>query len=135
VTDEDAIRALVAGYAAAADAGDGPVLGALFAEDAVLTTSTGGRLEGREAIATIPSRLARYDSTDHRVGPSEVVLDGDTAAGTTACEAHHLLAGVDAVMTITYHDTFVRGPDRAWRFATRVVDIERTDEIPIEPGP
>lgn len=131
MSDEAALRALVRRYAAAVDARDGEAFGALFVDDAWLETRPAGRRhDGAEAIADIPAKLAAYSSTDHRVGPSSFVLDGDRATGTTACEAHHVRDGVDTVMTITYQDTFARDAAGRWRFATRLVDIEHIEEVP-----
>jgi hypothetical protein len=125
------LRALVEGYAAAADARDGAAFGALFLEGAWLETRPAGRrYDGATAIAEIPSKLGVYETTDHRVGASTFGDDdGLGASGTTACEAHHVRDGVDKVMTITYHDTFGRDAEGRWRFATRVVDIERIEEV------
>ena len=39
--------------------------------------------------------------------------------------------GVEKVMTITYHDTFGRDPEGRWGFASRVVDIERIEEVAV----
>jgi len=124
------LRELVEGYAAAADARDGTWFGTLFLLDAWLETRpAGGRYETASVIASIPERLRRYSSTDHRVGGSTFDVDGATATGTTSCEAHHVRDGVDKVMTITYHDTFGRDPYGRWRFASRIVDIEHVEEV------
>lgn len=124
------LRSLVEGYAAAADARDAEAFGDLFLLDAWLEVRPAGRRhEGRAAIAGIPERLRAYASTDHRVGPSTFDLAGDHATGTTACEAHHVRDGVDTVMTITYHDTFGRDEEGRWGFASRIVDIEHTEEV------
>lgn len=124
------LRSLVEGYAAAADARDGEGFGRLFLADAWLETRPAGRrYDGAGEIAGIPQKLQVYESTDHRVGASSFTIDGDHADGTTACEAHHVRDGVDRVMTITYHDTFGRDAAGRWRFASRVVDVERTEEV------
>jgi hypothetical protein len=124
------LRSLVEGYAAAADARDGAAFGDLFLEGAWLEVRPAGRRhDGRAAIAGIPDRLRVYATTDHRVGPSTFAIDGAHATGTTACEAHHVRDGIDTVMTITYHDTFGRDAEGRWGFASRIVDIERTEEV------
>ena len=124
------LRALVEAYAEAADARDGTWFGTLFLLDAWLETRPGGgRYDTAIVISSIPEKLRRYTSTDHRVGASTFDVDGDTATGTTACEAHHVLGTVDEVMTITYHDTFGRDPDGRWRCASRIVDIEHVEEV------
>jgi len=133
VSDEAELQALVEAYAAAADAREGGLFASLFLDDAVLTTVPGGgRYEGRAAIAAIPGKLAVYTSTDHRVGASRFALDGASATGTTACEAHHVRDGVDKVMTITYHDRFRRDADGPWRFARREVHVEQVVEVPVD---
>jgi hypothetical protein len=125
------LRALVEGYASAADARDGDAFGALFLPGAWLETRPAGqRYDGAAAIAGIPEKLGVYASTDHRVGGSRFDVADDRASGTTACEAHHVRDGVDKVMTITYHDTFGRDAEARWRFASRIVDIERIEEVP-----
>lgn len=126
------LRALVEGYAAAADARDGEAFGRLFLADAWLETRPAGRRhEGRAAVAEIPGKLGAYESTDHRVGASAFTVDGDHADGTTACEAHHVRAGIDKVMTITYHDTFGRDAEGRWGFASRIVEIEHIEEVAV----
>ena len=124
------LRALVEGYAAAADARDGTWFGSLFLLDAWLETRPkGSRYDTAMAISEIPELLWAYSRTDHRIGASTFDVDGATATGTTACEAHHIRDGVDKVMTITYHDTFGRDADGRWRFASRIVDIEHVEEV------
>lgn len=124
------LRALVEGYAAAADARDGTWFGSLFLLDAWLETRPkGGRYDTAMVISSIPERLRVYRHTDHRIGASTFDVDGATATGTTECEAHHVRDGVDTVMTITYHDTFGRDGDGRWRFASRIVDIEKVEEV------
>jgi hypothetical protein len=124
------LRALVESYAATADARDGAAFGSLFLLDAWLETRPSGRRYDRAAvIASIPEKLRAYSSTDHRIRGSTFDVDGAVASGTTHCEAHHVRDGVDRVMTITYHDTFGRDASGRWRFASRIVDIQRTEEV------
>jgi hypothetical protein len=127
VTDErGALRALVEAYAACADRRDTAGFADLFTVDATLTTfdaagAVGSRYEGRSAIAEIPERLRRYDVTLHLVGGHHVEVDGATATGTVACEAHHVRGTDDRVLMIRYVDGYLR-EDR-WRFTDREVRV------------
>jgi hypothetical protein len=126
---DDELRALVLGYAAAADAGDTDGFRSLFLPDATLDTVPPGdapahHYDGAEELSSIPSRLqSLYESTAHLVSDTAFVVDdaAGTATGTAACEAHHVAGGVDKVMTIRYQDRFGRDAGGAWRFAARRV--------------
>ncbi len=141
--DEDLaeLRALVEAYAAAADAGDGPAFGALFLPDARLTTwppdgAPGTPRYGAEHIGAIPAALrARYEQTDHRLGAHRVVVAevGNLAVGSLECEAHHVAAGVNRVLTIRYDDTYQHDEDGRWRFCTRDVRVLQVEERPVDP--
>ena len=91
----DALWALVEGYARCADRRDAEGFGALFTDDArlVVVEPDGNArrpLVGRDALAQIPVRLGRYDETRHLVSDHVVEVDGpDDAHGTARCEAHH----------------------------------------------
>lgn len=127
MTSESDLRALVERYAATVDARTFDRFHEVFTPDAVLETARGVR-SGLEEIEAAMQGLHRYVSTDHRVGDSSVALDGETATGLVACEAHHVDdTGADRVMTITYHDRYVTTPD-GWRIAHRRLEVldERT---------
>lgn len=127
MTPESVLRALVERYAATVDTRTFERFDEVFTGDAVLETARGVR-SGLEEIRAAMQGLHRYVSTDHRVGESSVVLDGETATGFVACEAHHVDdTGADRVMTITYHDRYVATPD-GWRIAHRRLEVldERT---------
>ena len=127
MTPESELRALVERYAAIVDGRTFERFGEVFTPDAVLETARGVRA-GLDEIRTAMQGLHRYVSTDHRVGGSSVALDGETATGLVACEAHHVDdTGADRVMTITYHDRYVATPD-GWRIAHRRLEVldERT---------
>jgi hypothetical protein len=130
--DRIALRDLVDAYALTADARDSTGFASLFTADAVLTVhDAGGRLQGTFTgvgeIAAIPAALARYPRTLHLVSTHRATPVGDTATGTTLCEAHHLSAGedgtVDRVLVIRYDDAYVRTPG-GWRFARRDVRVQ-----------
>lgn len=141
-TDTAELHALVEGYARHADDGDGDAFAALFLPDAFLRTfpadgSEGQRHEGADALGRIPGRLReQYEATAHHVEPGAMTVtdDGATAAGSSACVAHHHRAdGMDRVLTIRYDDTFGRDADGRWRFATRDVHMLRLDVVLISP--
>jgi uncharacterized protein (TIGR02246 family) len=115
------VRALVDGYAVAADERDADRFAALFADDAWMAVGD-HRFEGRDAIATIPERLAKYDVTMHLVSTHRVDVDGDRATGVTYCEAHHRTGETDKVMFIRYDDEYARGAE-GWRFASRTLRL------------
>jgi uncharacterized protein (TIGR02246 family) len=138
--DHGELRALVAAYAAAADAGDGPAFRSLFLPEARLTTwppdgAPGSPRYGQDHIGAIPAALAqRYSSTDHRLGEHHVVVAGDgrTALGNLDCEAHHVAGDVDRVMTIRYEDAYRRDAEGRWRFVTRDVRVLSIVERPVD---
>ena len=145
MTDEDALRALSAGYAAAVDALDGDAFAALFTEDGELwvpDVSVGNEptvcRSGGDALARIPSGLARYHVTHHRVGPAVVTVDGDSATGEVAGVAHHVTAtgpaaapgggpGTDSVWFLVYRDRYRREVG-GWRIARRALHLRWVEE-------
>jgi hypothetical protein len=122
------LRALVDGYAVAADDGDGDTFASLFAPTATLVVvgadgTERSRYEGQAAIATVPAKLGRYDRTLHLVATHRCSVEGDggrSATGVAYCEAHHVGGGTDKVLFIRYDDTYERADD-GWRFAARTV--------------
>lgn len=133
LADRVAIRALVDGYAAAADRRDAAAFGALFTPDATLVGSQ-LRYEGADQIATIPAKLDRYERTFHLVANHVVDLAGDTASGETYCAAHHLHTvdgvQVDRVLHIRYLDDFVRTDD-GWRISCRRLEVDWIEDRPV----
>lgn len=160
MTDEDELRALSVGYAAAVDALDGDAFAALFTGDGELwvpDVTVGSEpticRSGHDALARIPGGLARYHVTHHRVGPSVLDVDGDTATGEVAGVAHHLRAtdpadpagadgeradgspasdrdgppGTDTVWFLVYRDRYRREPD-GWRIARRALHLRWIEE-------
>jgi hypothetical protein len=98
VTDVDsALRRLSTGYAAAVDGLDGPGFAALFTGDGELWVpdlrEVGALMicrSGTTALERIPSGLAPYWATHHRVGPATYAVEGDSATGEVTGVAHHL---------------------------------------------
>jgi hypothetical protein len=155
--DRVALRALVDGYAVAADRRDIPGFLAVFAPDATLTTfEPGGRQRGarhgHEELSTVPPALERYERTlhlvtTHHVEAFEDDASEDEAAGVAYCEAHHhrppdlgaapppgtagaAPSGTDKVMYIRYEDRYARhGP--GWRIRAREVHVIWVEERPL----
>jgi hypothetical protein len=136
--DRSDLRDLVEGYAMTADRRDTPGFAALFTPDAILVIHGAhggeqGRYVGRDEIAGIPERLARYDATMHHVTNHRVQLEadsgGDRATGESYCIAHHLQddSAVDHVLHIRYEDRYLRS-DEGWRFVHRDVRVQWIDD-------
>lgn len=130
-----AIRALVDGYALAADRRDRTAFVALFAPDATLTTydvddQVAGGYAGAAELATVIDRLERYERTLHLVATHLAEVDGDEATGSATCEAHHRRAdGRDRVLLIRYDDRYARrGP--GWVIQGREVHVRFSEERP-----
>jgi len=140
--DVAALRGLSLGYAAAVDGLDGGAFASLFTGDGELWVPdvTVGHeptvcRSGTAALSRIPSGLARYHATHHRVGLATYVLDGDTATGEVAGVAHHLTAsdpsrgalagggpGTDTIWYLDYRDRYRRGDD-GWRITRRELHL------------
>jgi ketosteroid isomerase-like protein len=165
MTDADRLRALSLAYAAAVDALDGEAFAALFTGDGELWVPDPSRgpeptvcRSGADRLRRIPSGLARYHVTHHRVGPAEYVVTGDSATGEVTGVAHHLTAsvadpadpshpadpahptgapsasaagpGVDTVWFLRYEDRYRRGDD-GWRIARRSLHLRWIEERPV----
>jgi len=156
MTDLDDLRHLSTGYAAAVDALDGDAFAALFTPEGELWvpdvsrgTEPTIRRAGTEELRRIPAGLARYHSTNHRIGATTYELRGDTAVGTVIGEAHHLAAssgtvdagqnggpGVDTIWYLRYEDEYAR-ETVGWRIARRSLhlqSIEVREVVQIGPG-
>ncbi|WP_262282771.1 nuclear transport factor 2 family protein [Micromonospora sp. MA102] len=128
--DRVALGELVDAYARLADRRDARGQAALFTADARVavydgepdTTEPTQVLNGRDELADAFGALRNYDRTTHFNGQRTVTVDGDRATGETYCLAHHLWTEEGQrtlmVMSIRYHDTFVR-QDGRWLFAER----------------
>jgi hypothetical protein len=150
MTDDAPLRALSLGYAAAVDRLDGETFASLFTEDgelwvpdvAVGTEPTVCRL-GAAALARIPSGLARYHVTRHRVGSAVYAVEGASATGQVAGVAHHVTAtappasvapgggpGTDTVWYLDYRDRYRRGAD-GWRITRRELHLRWIESRPV----
>jgi ketosteroid isomerase-like protein len=142
--DYEALRALVAAYAHAADRRQPAALAALFTDDGLLAIHDGdpgspdGRKStptrerrGRAEIETAIAGLARYDVTTHVLGQHSVDIHGDHATAETYCMAHHLTTTPggrhDHVLAIRYLDRFHKIAG-VWYFEERRLVIDWTDE-------
>jgi hypothetical protein len=150
MNEDGALRALSVGYAAAVDGLDGEAFASLFTGDGELwvpDVSVGTRptvcRAGADALSRIPSGLARYHVTRHRVGPAVYAVDGDSATGAVAGVAHHLTAsarsggtvpgggpGTDAVWYLDYRDRYRRGAD-GWRIVRRELHLRSIETRPV----
>jgi len=136
------LRALVDGYARAADRGDRVAFEALFLPDATLTVRRPDvdphTYRGSSEIGEIVPRLGHYARTFHLVANHWCSVSGTKATGEAYCEAHHVRVdegtAVDVVLTIRYVDAYERGVD-GWRFASREVQILWTRELGLASGP
>ena len=149
--DSAAFRQLSTGYASAVDTLDGPAFAALFTPDGEMWVPdlAGGRAPticraGSAALERIPSGLARYHSTHHRVGPAVYAVEGETGTATVTGVAHHLSAlpdsptparphdpGIDVVWYLRYEDDYRRDAS-GWRIARRVLHLKRIEERPVD---
>jgi SnoaL-like domain len=160
MTDTARLRALSLGYAAAVDALDGDAFAALFTEDGELWVPDPSQgpeptvcRSGADRLRRIPSGLAHFHVTHHRVGPADYVVTGDSATGEVTGVAHHLTAsvadpagpagasgaptasaespGVDAVWFLRYEDRY-RSEGGEWRIARRALHLRWIEERPVE---
>jgi hypothetical protein len=142
--DRLAIRDLIDAYAHRADRRDPKGQADLFTEDARVAVYEGepGTVEpvqtltGRDQLAAAFDGLRNYDKTTHFNGQSTLTLEGDRATGETYCLAHHLWVEDGQrtlmVMSIRYHDTFVRQGGQ-WYFAERRLITDWIDRRPSNP--
>jgi hypothetical protein len=151
MSDDGALRALSLGYAVAVDGLDGAAFASLFTGDGELWVPDVARSpdptvcrSGADALSRIPSGLARYHVTHHRVGPATYLVDRDSATGEVDGVAHHLTAsdpdpgavpgggpGTDAIWYLRYRDRYRRSPD-GWRIARRELHLRWTEERPVD---
>ncbi len=145
--DERDLRLLSTGYAAAVDALDGAAFAALFLPDGELwvpEASSGSDpvicRAGREALGRIPSGLARFHATYHRITGARYEVHGNTATGEVLGVAHHLgagtgavggdAAGTDTIWYLRYSDTY-RRTGEGWRIARRALHLRGIEERPV----
>jgi hypothetical protein len=151
MTDTDELRDLSLGYASAVDALDGDRLADLFTHDGELWVPDVAHgsgepticRSGTERLAGIPSGLARYHVTHHRVGPASLSVDGDAASGEVTGVAHHLSVlasapadgsggpGLDAIWYLRYVDDYLRGPT-GWRIRRRALHLRWMEDRSVD---
>ena len=144
LTDRLAIQDLAADYARGVDARDYALLETLFTHDARILVHYGdpakveprNRLIGRDGILKGMRTIEQYRATTHFVGNQTMRIDGDEAHGQTYCLAHHIHREdgrwLNWVMSIRYQDHCVREGGR-WKFASRVLAVDWTEDRPAEP--
>ena len=128
-----ALRSLSVQYARGVDRRDLETFVAVFERDATLEVvgpgiAPGRVTTGRDQLATVIDRIARWDATFHLLGQSSYEVHGDGATGEVYCTAHHRAvepgSTSDHVMFIRYLDEYRRGDDGEWRIATRTVHVD-----------
>ncbi len=132
--DRAAIADVLLRYARGVDRKDVALVASCFTADATyegaLATGTAAA-----ALAALPERWARYDSTMHLIGNQLIEVGGDTAESETYAIAYHRqhIDGqpVDLIVGIRYLDQLVRQSDR-WLIRHRLVRREwtRSDTLP-----
>jgi len=131
-----AMRRTAENYALAVDRVDGAAFAAQFTEDGVLVAPL-GRYEGREALSTIPGKVAeRYARTFHAVFNLVPVIDGNRARAETYGIARHFMRDSSGralcyEMTLRYDDTFAR-TEAGWLLAERRLLLDATHTFAVE---
>jgi ketosteroid isomerase-like protein len=132
------LRELVEAYALAVDRPDPAAVAALFAADGELVLfmdpahgGETGRRRGRDEIEAAIRTISSYEATHHTISSTRADIDGDTAAGESRCEAHHLSAGGDHVLYLHYLDSY-RREAAGWRFTRREVHVVWSATHPVD---
>jgi hypothetical protein len=146
--DEEALRQLSTGYAAAVDARDGDRFAELFVADGELVVPDFPddlrpviTRAGHDVLRKVPQGLRRYARTFHQVSNIQLAVDGDRAAGEVQCVAHHVsaidgdragepLAGTDVVWFIRYADRYRRTAS-GWKFERRALHLQWVEHHPV----
>jgi 3-phenylpropionate/cinnamic acid dioxygenase small subunit len=119
LADRVAITEILHAYCRALDTMELEAIGALFAEDCVV--SYGPRLESRGAgqLAADLARLWRWRRTSHHLSNVTIRLDGDSEEAESYVIAwHEAPDGRTATLFGQYHDRLRRLPE-GWRIAGR----------------
>jgi hypothetical protein len=122
--DRAAIHDVLLRYARGVDRRDFAAVASCFMPGAAYEgVLAGGTIE--MALAALPDRLARYESTMHFVGNQLIDLAGDRASSETYAVAYHRLHGGTGlrVVGIRYLDDWVCH-DGEWRIQRRLVKVE-----------
>jgi hypothetical protein len=128
LSDQLAIRDLLAGFAEAVNRMAPDELRPLFTADGEWVVTGWGEPRGHDAIvALLEGLLVKWAMIFHAVhsGRVELAVDGsrDRATGQWfISEFGQLLDGTEVRIAGVYHDDYERGADGAWRFARRRYD-------------
>ena len=124
LSDQLAIRDLLAGFADAVNQMDPEMLREVFTEDGEWVVTGYGEPRGHDAIvALLADLLVKWEGIFHAIHTGTVELAGDTATGRWYfTEFGKLLDGTELRFAGVYHDDYVRGADGRWRFARRRYD-------------
>ncbi len=128
LSDQLAIRDLLAGFAEAVNRMAPDALRALFTDDGEWVVTGWGEPRGHDAIvAFLDGLLVKWEMIFHAVhsGRVELAVDGaaDRATGQWfITEFGKLLDGTEVRIAGVYHDDYERGADGTWRFARRRYD-------------
>lgn len=121
--DKLAIRELTARYNQAIDEGRVDDWADTFVEDGVFEPSSGGRFQGRQALAEFARAFSSRFQVRHCTTDAIVEVDGDRATQTCYLILLDRSDGVKVMNSGVYQDTLVRTPE-GWRFAHRRVAID-----------
>jgi ketosteroid isomerase-like protein len=128
LSDQLAIRDLLAGFADAVNRMAPDMLRALFTDDGEWAVPGFGEPRGHDAIVDfLVGLLVKWDVIFHAIhsGRVQLPLDGDPdrASGQWyISEFGKLLDGTEVRFAGVYHDDYERGTDGVWRFARRRYD-------------
>ena len=88
----------------------------------------GGPVEFARWVSEV---LGQFDATHHLVGDPNMQISGDVAQVDTYCNAHHVSADRDLIISLRYVDRFERREGR-WLIARRVCAFDWTYTVPID---
>jgi hypothetical protein len=138
------LRCLVDAYAAAVDDRDPGGFVRLFLPEARLAIYPPGAAtpamayRGVDELRRVFDLLDRFELTHHVMANHVCRIDGDRATGGVHCIARHLRRdgdeARDLVMVIRYGDVY-RRTTSGWRFASRDVRLQWTEEHPASTAP
>jgi hypothetical protein len=126
-----ALRRLIDDYGLAVDTGDGERFAGVFTDDGVLAIyepdedEPSSTVQGRAALAEVPSMVAGWHNTFHLMANHYCDVDGDEGEGLVYGLSLHLKVGGpdgerDTYMVQRYRDRY-RRVDGSWRISRRDV--------------
>lgn len=137
--DEIAVRLalhhLVAAYCHAIDRRDYALLATLYHDDAIDDHSPYYCGPAAGYIAWLPSMLANWRATSHRVDTGFYVIDGDQAEGEVRATAWHRTSDGkrDFIAHGRYADRYTR-ENGIWRFQRRAFILDWSEDRAVETG-